>query len=70
MTDLLADAQRLLEIEAELEAMRLRVASCQPAQFNRDNAMLEATIRIGGAASQCRGASTVIIRDVKREMGG
>lgn len=60
MTDLPADRKRLLEMEDELDEMRLRIATYQSAGFNRDDLMLEATIRIAGAASQCKGAARAI----------
>lgn len=70
MPDLLADIRRLRELESELDVMRLRIASYQPVQFDRDGAMLEATIRIAGAASQAGMAATVLEWDVAREMKG
>ena len=70
LNDLLTDIHRLRELESELDAMRLRIASYQPTEFNRDGQMLEATIRIAGAASQAGAAATVLEWEIEREIGG
>ena len=70
MTDIAADRDRLRELESELDEIRHRIASYQPAEFDRDGLILEATIRIAGAASESAAAARALSWAIQREIGG
>ena len=70
MKDLTADIERLQAIAAELEQIRQRTSHHIGIPFSRDDLMLEATIRIGGAASEAERAARRMSWAIRNEGGG
>ena len=64
-----ADITRLETIAAELEQIRQRTSQHIAIPFSRDDLMLEATIRIGGAASECERAARRMAWAIRNEEG-
>ena len=70
MPDVLADIQRLLDMEKELVEMGIRIKPMIPKSSDPYEPTQVAWIFIGGAAGSCRQGARYLRNAVKSAMGG